>query len=104
MFGTTEAYCIYQGAWLPANSYFSESALCTTCLLVFGIRWHRNVMNEEKTKSPAMAGGVFIALGMLAGAGFGIYIGQPSAGMVIGLITGISAATLIWLLDRARKP
>ncbi len=60
-------------------------------------------MIEEKSKKPMMAGGVFIAIGMLAGAGFGVYIGQPSAGMMLGLIMGISAAVLVWLFDRARR-
>jgi peptidoglycan biosynthesis protein MviN/MurJ (putative lipid II flippase) len=60
-------------------------------------------MSEEKSKTPMIAGGVFIAIGMLLGAVFGIYIGQPSAGMVMGLVMGISAAILVWLFDRARR-
>lgn len=60
-------------------------------------------MENDTSRKPMVAGGVFIALGMLAGAGFGIYIGQPSAGMIIGLVMGISLAVLIWLFDRARR-
>lgn len=58
-------------------------------------------MTERSSSSP-VAGGVFIALGMLTGAGFGVYWGQPSLGMVIGLGVGIAAALLVWLLNRQR--
>jgi zinc transporter ZupT len=60
-------------------------------------------MTTNNSKKPIMAGGVFIALGLLLGAGFGIYVGQPSFGMVLGLVMGVSAALLVWLYDRARK-
>lgn len=49
-----------------------------------------------------MAGGFFIAGGMLGGAIAGIIYGQPSAGMVGGLLLGTAAAILVWLTDRSR--
>lgn len=46
-------------------------------------------------------GGVFIALGAVAGAiGGGMYNGQPFPGFVIGTATGIIIATIIWLRTR----
>lgn len=59
-------------------------------------------MNTSKPKTPSLAGGIFIAAGMLIGAMIGIYIGQPSAGMVIGLATGAGLAAIVWLFDRKR--
>jgi uncharacterized BrkB/YihY/UPF0761 family membrane protein len=56
----------------------------------------------EKTKS-TMAGGVFIALGMLIGAIGGAYMGQPSAGMVIGFLSGVVIAVLVWAIDSKRN-
>jgi hypothetical protein len=50
-------------------------------------------------KSPKpFVGGMFILFGLLIGAGVGIALGQPSAGVVIGLATGSLAALakLIW--------
>jgi zinc transporter ZupT len=60
-------------------------------------------MLEDKKNKATLAGGVFIALGMLLGAIIGIYLRQPSAGMVIGFFTGTAAAILVWLFDRFRR-
>lgn len=57
---------------------------------------------DKPTDKPAMAGGVFIALGMLLGAFAGIYVGQPSAGMIIGFLIGAALAVLIWIYDRVQ--
>jgi F0F1-type ATP synthase assembly protein I len=70
-----------------------------------GVRWHRwqrNAMNEQNPKQNSMAGGVFIAIGLIGGAITGVFWNEPSAGMVIGLIAGIAVATLVWLFDRKR--
>ena len=56
-----------------------------------------------KRESSKAAGGIFIAIGMLLGAVIGVYAGQPSAGMVIGLITGLAAAILVWAIDSKRN-
>ncbi len=56
----------------------------------------------EKTKS-TVAGGIFIAFGMLIGAIGGIYMGQPSAGMVIGFASGTVIAVLVWAIDSMRN-
>ena len=60
-------------------------------------------MNETEPTQNKMAGGLFIALGLLAGAIIGIAKGQPSAGMMIGFGAGIAIALLIWFWDIARK-
>jgi Na+/proline symporter len=57
-------------------------------------------MNEPKNKS--MAGGVFIALGLIGGVIAGVYYNQASAGMVIGLGVGAAVALLVWVIDRKR--
>jgi Na+/proline symporter len=58
-------------------------------------------MNEpENNKS--MAGGIFIAIGLIGGVIAGVYYDQPSAGMVAGLALGAGAALVTWLIDRRR--
>jgi Na+/proline symporter len=59
-------------------------------------------MIEQNPKQNSIAGGVFIAIGLLGGAITGVIWNEPSAGMVIGLIAGIAIATLVWLFDRKR--
>lgn len=53
--------------------------------------------------SKGMAGGIFIAIGLIAGAIIGIAYNQPSAGMMAGFVLGGVVATIIWLLDRRRN-
>jgi uncharacterized protein YqgC (DUF456 family) len=55
----------------------------------------------EKTRTK-IGGGIFIAIGMLAGAVCGIYLEQPSAGMVIGFVSGALVALAIWAIDSKR--
>ncbi|PTQ10293.1 hypothetical protein CLG96_12200 [Sphingomonas oleivorans] len=52
---------------------------------------------------PTRAHGIFIALGALAGAFIGIFLGQPSAGLLIGLGLGVAFALALWLFDRSRE-
>jgi hypothetical protein len=49
-----------------------------------------------------MAGGVFVALGVIAGAVIGDLYGQSSLGFLAGLAAGVAAATLVWVVDRRR--
>ncbi|MFC4292746.1 hypothetical protein ACFOWX_10010 [Sphingorhabdus arenilitoris] len=60
-------------------------------------------MNEMKPKDNKMAGGIFVAAGLMGGAIIGIAYGQPSIGMVAGLAVGAAAALLVWFWDVARK-
>lgn len=60
-------------------------------------------MENLGNKAPRLAGGIFIAIGMLGGAIVGVIVNEPSAGMVIGLGLGIAAAALTWLIDSRRS-
>lgn len=59
-------------------------------------------MSNSKPTSSGMAGGFFIAAGMLGGAIVGVFMGQPSVGMIGGLGFGIVVAVAIWAIDRKR--
>lgn len=59
-------------------------------------------MSGTEKSPPRLAGGIFIALGLLAGAVGGVVMNQPSAGMVIGFGVGSAIALLVWLFDRKR--
>ena len=46
------------------------------------------------------AGGVFIAIGTIAGVIIGGYQGQPSIGLLAGFAGGALLAALVWMFDR----
>ncbi len=50
----------------------------------------------------ARSGGIFLTIGILAGCGWGLAVGTPMKGVLIGTGLGIAAALLLWLLDRRR--
>lgn len=60
-------------------------------------------MSRTENSQPRLAGGIFIALGLLVGAIAGIALDQPSAGMIIGFGAGAAIALVVWLLDRKRS-
>ena len=49
-----------------------------------------------------MAGGFLLMAAILCGAVWGISIGNPMNGLLIGTAIGIGTAVLIWLVDRWR--
>lgn len=51
---------------------------------------------------PARAGGVFMALGTLAGTVIGGFMGQPSIGFLAGLGGGAALHGVIWYMDRRK--
>ena len=55
-----------------------------------------------KSNAP-LAGGFLLCVAVLAGALTGVFLGQPSIGILIGAGIGLTIATLIWLLDRRRR-
>ena len=55
----------------------------------------------QRRRSTA-AGGIFIFVGLLAGAVYGIDRGDPMLWMLRGFGTGIVLAVLVWLIDRWR--
>lgn len=60
-------------------------------------------MSETKNNPPRLAGGIFIAFGLLIGAIIGVVMDQPSAGTVIGMAIGSIIAVLIWVVNRKRR-
>jgi hypothetical protein len=59
-------------------------------------------MTESENDRPRLAGGIFIALGLLVGAIAGVAMNQPSAGMITGFAVGAAIALIIWLVDRRK--
>lgn len=56
-----------------------------------------------KTTAPQpRAAGAFIALSVIAGTVIGVFLHQPSAGVVGGAAVGIAIALGLWLSDRRR--
>jgi hypothetical protein len=50
--------------------------------------------------TPRRAGGCLIAGGLMLGAAIGVMMGEPSAGLLIGLTVGVVAAIAMALADR----
>ena len=63
-----------------------------------GGTWHIEDMAPPSPK----AGGMPIALGVLAGSVSGAVAGYPVHGALAGLTAGAAAALLIWRIDRRR--
>lgn len=51
-----------------------------------------------------VGGGIFIAIGLIAGAIAGTLHGEPSLGLVGGLVAGLIVAGLLALWDMRRRP
>jgi hypothetical protein len=49
-----------------------------------------------------MAGGFFLMAAIIGGGVWGIAIGNPMKGLLVGTGLGIAAAVLVWLVDRWR--
>ena len=58
----------------------------------------RLAMNRRSTA----AGGIFLFLGLLIGAIYGINAGEPMLWMLRGFGAGIVLALLVWAVDRRR--
>jgi hypothetical protein len=54
-------------------------------------------------RSSTRAGGCFLTFFILAGLPFGLAIGNPMKGVLIGTGTGIVLAVITWLIDRRRQ-
>lgn len=79
-------------------------------LRIFARRWRRgraaaiaSAMSDSSPRHPGgLAGGVLVALFMIAGTLVGTLYRQPSIGFLAGLATGAALALLVWWLDRRR--
>lgn len=61
-------------------------------------------MAQDNSKgSLSRGGGIFMAIGTLGGAIVGGLLGQPSAGLLIGLGGGVLISVVLFLADRARS-
>jgi len=67
-------------------------------LAAIAFRGHGGRMNRRSTA----AGGIFLFLGLLVGAIYGINAGQPMLWMLRGFGIGVVLALLVWLIDRRR--
>ena len=50
----------------------------------------------------SQAGGLFLMLAIIAGAIWGLSVGQPMLGILRGTGAGIVIAIAVWLIDRRR--
>ena len=60
-------------------------------------------MSETENSQPRLAGGIFIAFGLLIGVILGVVFDQPSAGAVMGMAIGSAIAVVIWIVDSKRR-
>jgi hypothetical protein len=63
-----------------------------------GVDRHGDTMKRRSTA----AGGIFLFLGLLIGAIYGIKVGEPMLWLLRGFGIGIVLAVLVWLIDRWR--
>jgi hypothetical protein len=77
------------GAWCDHGHLVSGGAFC-----------HSPVMQDRRT--PA-AGGIFLFLGPVIGALYGIGRGEPIQWMLYGFGAGVALAVIIWLVDKRRS-
>lgn len=61
--------------------------------------WHGRHMRRHRVQS----GGIFLTIGILAGFGVGIGLGEPLRFTLIGTAAGGALALLIWILDMRRS-
>ena len=50
-----------------------------------------------------VGGGILVAIGLMVGSLIGVLNGQPSAGLLGGLVLGLIGAGLVWLWDSRRR-
>ena len=55
------------------------------------------------TNQKPLAGGCLLSIYLLAGFPFGLAIGNPMKGILIGLGVGIALAVALWLIDSRRS-
>lgn len=65
--------------------------------------WQGAGMSGTEKNRPRLAGGIFIAFGLLIGVILGVVFDQPSAGAVAGMALGCAIAIVIWIMDSRRQ-
>lgn len=66
----------------------------------FGAICHSRRMQKPRTPT---AGGIFLFLGPVIGALYGIGRGEPILWMLYGFAAGVALAALVWLIDRRKR-
>lgn len=56
----------------------------------------------DKRRPPA-AGGIFLFLGPVIGALYGVGRGEPILWMLYGFTAGVALALLLWFIDRRKR-
>jgi hypothetical protein len=77
------------GAWCVRGHLVTGAAFC-----------HFQAMQDRRT--PA-AGGIFLFLGPVIGALYGIGRGEPILWMLYGFGIGVALAVIIWLVDKRKR-
>jgi hypothetical protein len=57
-------------------------------------------MHQRRT---SIAGGIFLFLGPIVGAAYGISRSEPILWMLYGFGFGVAAACLVWIIDSRRR-
>lgn len=57
-------------------------------------------MADPRSSRGPVAGGAILALAILLGVVIGVAVGQPSLGLIGGIVAGSAIALLIWQRDR----
>jgi len=60
-------------------------------------------MSGAMDRRSTAAGGIFLFLGLLIGAIYGVSVGQPMLWLLRGFGIGIVLAVLVWIADRRRR-
>jgi len=58
--------------------------------------------DQRMTRRNPIAGGFVLILPIVLGFGWGLAIGQPMAGALLGLGVGLVLALIVWAIDRSR--
>jgi hypothetical protein len=75
----------------------AEANICVVAARTSG--GHGGAMKSRSTA----AGGIFIFAGLIAGAIYGINVGQPMLWLLRGFGAGVLLALLVWAVDRQRS-
>lgn len=79
-----------QASLAPCQPRRGVAPVCRFC--------HRRRMSMRSSQ----AGGLFLMLAILAGAAWGLTVGQPMLGILRGTGAGFVIALAVWLIDRRR--
>lgn len=59
--------------------------------------------DRHMTRRNPTAGGFLLILPIVVGFGWGLAVGQPMAGVIVGLAVGLVLALVVWAIDRSKS-